>query len=105
MVGSAVALGKRCRVQDVYGLKVVAGRGAEAEKMVAEKTEIHDGCTIGQVIYTRRLKNSQGRRHTRRPCRKSRLPSSISVVSRGRRRKEEVRVYLCVCARERVSFC
>ncbi|AIF83048.1 hypothetical protein NTE_00973 [Candidatus Nitrososphaera evergladensis SR1] len=59
LVGGMVELGKRCKVQDVYGSKVVAGKGAEAEKIVADEIEIHDGCTVGQTTYTRRLETGR----------------------------------------------
>ncbi|AIC17016.1 hypothetical protein [Nitrososphaera viennensis] len=59
LVGGTVELGKRCKVQDVYGSKVVVGKGAEAEKIVADEIEIHDDGTVGQATYTRRLETGR----------------------------------------------
>ncbi|HEX6562205.1 MAG TPA: hypothetical protein VF016_09300 [Nitrososphaera sp.] len=59
LVGGTVELGKKCRVQDVYGKKVIVGKGAEAVKIVADEIEIHDESTVSQATYTRRLETGK----------------------------------------------
>ena len=54
-VGGKVELGKRCKVQAVYGSKIVAGKGVTAGEIVAEDVELHDGAVVERITYTRSL--------------------------------------------------
>jgi len=74
LVGGTVYVGKRAQVQDVYCSELVVEGGSKLGRVFAESVDIGDNCVVGELVYTRELKEGERVVHLKPPQKVESLP-------------------------------
>ena len=74
LVGGTIYLGRRAQVQDVYCAQLVVEGGSRLRRVYAESVDIGDDCVVGELVYTKELKEGGRVVHLKPPQKSESLP-------------------------------